>query len=86
MARGCGCRVQRLGRTFPVNRVISWFATNHVAANLVMALAILAGLVSIVRIPFKLVPDMDVPIVTVSVPYLGAAPAEVESGVCARLE
>ena len=69
-----------------MNRVISWFATNHVAANLVMALAILAGLVSIVRIPFKLVPDMDVPIVTVSVPYLGAAPAEVESGVCARLE
>ena len=69
-----------------MNRLISWFATNHVAANLVMGLAILAGVVSIVRIPFKLVPDMDVPLVTVSVPYLGAAPAEVESGVCARLE
>ena len=69
-----------------MNRLIAWFATNHVAANLLMGFAILAGLASLVQIPLKLYPDVDLPIITIKVPYLGAAPEEVESGVCARLE
>ena len=36
--------------------------------------------------PVQALPDVDVPILVVTVPYLGAAPEEVESGVCARLE
>ena len=69
-----------------MNRIVAWFATNHVAANLLMGLAILAGLASLTRIPVKLYPDVDLPIITVTVEYLGAAPEEVESGVCTRIE
>ena len=36
--------------------------------------------------PQKSFPDIDVPIITVSVLYLGAAPEEVEQGVCVRIE
>ena len=36
--------------------------------------------------PRSLFPDIDVPIITVTVPYLGAAPEEVEQGVCIRIE
>ena len=66
--------------------MIAWFATNRVAANLLMGFAVLAGLASLGQIPVKLYPDIDLPIITVTVPYLGAAPEEVESGVCTRIE
>ena len=66
--------------------IIAWFARNHVAANLLMGLIILAGLVSLPQMPMKAFPDIDIPIISISVPYLGAAPEEVEQGVCVRIE
>ncbi|NKB99082.1 MAG: hypothetical protein GKR90_11405 [Pseudomonadales bacterium] len=66
--------------------IIAWFGNNHVAANLLMGLIILAGLVSLPQMPKKSFPDIDVPQVNVTVPYLGAAPEEVEEGVCVRIE
>lgn len=66
--------------------IIAWFANNNVAANLVMGLIVLAGLVSIPQMPVKSFPDIDIPVINVSVPYLGAAPEEVEVGVCVRIE
>ena len=69
-----------------MKRMIAWFATNHVAANLLMGFAVIAGLAALTRIPVKTYPDVEIPIISVSVPYLGAAPEEVESGVCTRIE
>ena len=69
-----------------MNRVIEWFATNHVAANLVMGFAVLGGITAIVQMPVKPYPDFEVPAVIVSMQYPGAAPEEVESGVCHRIE
>ena len=69
-----------------MKRMIAWFATNPVAANLLMGFAVIAGLAALLRIPVKMYPDVEVPIISVSVPYLGAAPEEVETGVCARIE
>ena len=66
--------------------IIAWFANNHVAANLLMGLIILAGLVSLPLIPTKAFPDIDIPMISITVPYLGAAPEEVEEGVCIRIE
>ncbi len=66
--------------------IIAWFANNHVAANLLMGLIILSGLVTLPRMLMKSFPDIDIPIINVKVPYLGAAPEEVEEGVCVRIE
>src|SRR5210317_1605936 len=66
--------------------IIAWFARNHVAANRLMGLIVLAGLVSLPQMPMKAFPDIDIPIISISVPYLGAAPQEVEEGVCVRIE
>jgi multidrug efflux pump subunit AcrB len=66
--------------------IIAWFAANHVAANLLMGLIILAGLVTLPQMPRKSFPDIDLPIINITVPYLGAAPEEVEQGVCVRIE
>ena len=66
--------------------IIAWFANNHVAANLMMGLIILAGLVALPSMPKKSFPDIDIPVISITVPYLGAAPEEVEEGVCIRIE
>jgi multidrug efflux pump subunit AcrB len=65
---------------------IDWFARNPVAANLLMWVVLVGGLLSAPLIPQKEMPDIQVDMVTVSVVYRGAAPEEVEQGVCVRVE
>ena len=69
-----------------MNRAIAWFARNSVAANLLMFLLLIGGLASLPSIQQKIFPDMDVNMISIGVPYLGAAPEEVEEGVCIRIE
>ena len=66
--------------------LITWFARNHVAANLLMFALIVIGLASFPRIEQKSFPDFEIKIIQITIPYLGAAPEEVESGVCIRIE
>jgi len=66
--------------------MIDWFTGNHVAANLLMAFLIVAGLMTAFSIRQEVFPQVDLDMVSVSVPYLGASPEEVEEGVCLRVE
>jgi len=68
------------------NGVLGWFACNHVAANLLMCVIIVAGLMSIFGVRMEVFPEMSLDLISVSVPYLGASPADVEQGVCLRVE
>jgi multidrug efflux pump subunit AcrB len=66
--------------------VLGWFASNHVAANLLMLLIIAAGLLTIFTIKVEFFPEFTLDIITVTVPYLGASPDDVEEGVVLRVE
>ena len=66
--------------------LVAWFVCNHVAANLLMWLIIVAGFITVFTIKVELFPEMSLDMVTVTVPYRGASPAEVEEGVCLRVE
>ncbi len=66
--------------------IIAWFAANHVAANLLMFFIIVAGLISATTIRKETMPEFEIPWVQVRVPYLGAAPQEVEEGVVIKIE
>jgi multidrug efflux pump subunit AcrB len=66
--------------------IIHWFAHNPVAANLLMWILVVGGLLALPRTHQEEFPSIEVDAVRVTVPYLGAAPAEVESGVCIRVE
>jgi len=66
--------------------IIAWFASNHVAANLLMLLIIVAGLMSAATIRKQTQPDFELNNVQVQVLYLGAAPQEVEEGVVIKVE
>jgi len=66
--------------------IIAWFAANHVAANLLMILIIVAGLISASGIRKETNPEFELNRIRVNVPYLGAAPQEVEEGVVIKIE
>jgi len=69
-----------------MQKVISWFIHNPVAANLLMMILVAGGLLALPQIHQEEFPTLDVDAVQVRVPYLGAAPEEVESAVCVRIE
>ena len=69
-----------------IKGIIAWFAANHVAANLLMLLIIVAGLISLTTIRKEMQPQFEVDFVNVTVPYPGAAPEETEEGIVVKIE
>ncbi len=69
-----------------MNGIVQWFVRNGVAANLLVIFIMLAGLMSIGSIKREVFPEVDSGMISVDVQYLGAAPEEVEEGVCIRIE
>ncbi|GJM10884.1 MAG: acriflavin resistance protein [Lysobacteraceae bacterium] len=67
--------------------IIGWFATNPVAANLLMIILLVTGLMTaLFFIKKEIQPRIETNAITVTVPYLGAAPEEVEEGVVVKIE
>ena len=66
--------------------VIAWFVRNRVAANVLMVGLMAGGVLAIPGLKVEVFPEFSLEIVTVSVPYPGAAPEEVEESVCLRVE
>ena len=66
--------------------MLSWFTRNGVCANLLMLLIVVAGIVTIRDVKQEVFPEISTDKILVSVAYPGAAPAEVEKGVCLRIE
>ena len=66
--------------------MIEWFARNSVAANLMMAFIVGSGILAATNISEEVFPEMELDRINVEVPYLGAAPEEVEQAVNVRIE
>ncbi|RUO22632.1 acriflavin resistance protein [Aliidiomarina iranensis] len=66
--------------------IIAWFTRNRVAANLLMILIIVAGVISVFQIRKQTFPTIEPNLISVRVIYPGAAPQEVEQGVVIRIE
>jgi len=69
-----------------MNKLIAWFAENHVAANLLMLLIVVAGLFSLQSTRKELIPNISLDKVSISVAFPGASPKEVEKTICIRIE
>ncbi len=59
---------------------------NPVASNMLMLLILGGGLISSFVIPRELFPEFSLDMVTVTVPYPGASPSDVEEGICLKIE
>ncbi len=65
---------------------IAWMANNRVAANLLLSVFIIGGLIMGSRIQQEVFPEFELDIVQVSVIYQGASPEEVEEGIILSIE
>lgn len=66
--------------------VIAWFVDNPVAANLLMLVLVIGGLISLSNLRQEEFPETELDTISASVAFLGATPEEVEEGVCIRIE
>jgi len=69
-----------------VNGPLKWMAHNHVAANLLMAMFVIGGLILGRSIKQEVFPEVNLDQVTISVSYPGAGPDEVEEGIILKIE
>jgi multidrug efflux pump subunit AcrB len=65
---------------------IAWMARNPVAANLLMFFLLIGGLLMSCRVKQEVFPETEMDMITISVPYPGASPAEVEQGIILAVE
>ncbi len=69
-----------------MNGAVKWMAMNHVAANLLMLVLILGGVIMAPSIKEEIFPEVSLDRVSVSVAYPGAGPEEVEEGIIIKIE
>ena len=70
----------------PYSAIIEWFARNSVAANLLMMILLVGGLYTAVNIKKESQPRIETNFVTISMPFLGASPEDVEEGILIKIE
>lgn len=65
---------------------IAWMARNPVAANLLMAVVMVAGLIAVFELRKEVFPTFPTELIRVTVPYPGSSPTEVEEGILIKIE
>jgi multidrug efflux pump subunit AcrB len=65
---------------------IGWMVDNRVTPNLIMVFLLLGGAFMLTRIKQEVFPEFALDMVTITVPYRGASPEEVESGIILAVE
>jgi len=69
-----------------MKNIFAAFARNTVFANILMLLIFLAGAMAIKFMIRETFPEFSLDMITVTVPYPGADPEEVEEGICRKIE
>ncbi|MEP0344506.1 efflux RND transporter permease subunit, partial [Rhodopirellula bahusiensis] len=65
---------------------IQWAISNGPAMNIVMIAVMLVGAVCFQTLNRETFPEFETDVISVSVAYPGAAPEEVEEGICQKIE
>lgn len=65
---------------------IAWMARHSVAPNLLMLFFLIGGFLTALRIKQEVFPEFELDMVTITVPYPGASPEEVEQGIILSIE
>jgi len=66
--------------------ILAWWARNSVAANLLMIIAFVGGILGFIQLQREVFPSGSFNGATVSVAWPGAAPQEVEEQIILRIE
>ena len=77
---------KKTSKTSDVTGTIAWMTRNSVASNLLMGILLLAGFFSVLQTKQEVFPEFSIDIISVTVPYPGASPEEVEQGIILAVE
>ena len=66
--------------------MIRWMAEHKVAANLLMIIILLSGLMGVMNIKQEVFPEFELDFIIVAVPYSGATPEEIEKSILLPIE
>ncbi len=69
-----------------MNSAIRWMARNHVAANLLMLVFIIGGIILGFSVKQEVFPEVSLDRIQVAITYPGAGPEEVEEGAILKIE
>ena len=69
-----------------MRRLLESFVRNEVLANTFLVVVLISGLMAVSNIVRETFPEFALDIITVTVPWPGADPEEVEEGICRKLE
>lgn len=69
-----------------MKQILDWSARHTVFANLMMAIMLIIGVIAVFQIRSELLPQFALDRVSVNVTWEGASPAEVEEGICIKIE
>lgn len=69
-----------------IKSLTQWSINNKVAVNLIMIFVIVAGTLTVLKMRREMFPQFALDMINVSVVYPGASPAEVEEGICIKIE
>ncbi len=64
----------------------NWSIKNSVAVNLIMVFIIVSGLLTVMKMRREMFPQFALDMINISVEYPGSSPAEVEEGICVKIE
>jgi len=66
--------------------VITWAVRNMAGMNVLVVLLLVGGFLSFFGMRRETFPEFQLDVIFVTVPYPGATPDEVESGICQKIE
>ncbi|MGL4595158.1 MAG: efflux RND transporter permease subunit [Thermoguttaceae bacterium] len=66
--------------------LVAWSIRNTPAMNTLAAAIIIVGILCFISVRREMFPNFELDIITVTVPYPGAVPEEVEEGICQKIE
>jgi HAE1 family hydrophobic/amphiphilic exporter-1 len=69
-----------------VKSVVRWAINNSPAMNTLLVATLIVGGASLLLLRREVFPEFELEIILVTVPYPGATPAEVEEGICQKIE
>ncbi|MBT7958847.1 MAG: efflux RND transporter permease subunit, partial [Akkermansiaceae bacterium] len=69
-----------------MQKAIHWFSKNHVTANFIMLLVLLAGFTTWFKLRKEVFPNIALDAVLIQVPFPNATPEEVEDGIILPVE
>ena len=74
------------GHSEGITGPVAWMARNGVAANVLMFVLVLGGLLALLSVRQEVFPEVELDTISISVVYPGASPAEIEQSIILAVE